>query len=722
MRPSPSPSSTSVSKACRSRPAARIPASTTAGDRASREASQVWRRCRGQEPAHVVAVRGTGVVRTTGGQGPGGGTARDDAGRDRVVDALPRHRVDQPGRVPGQQHRAVRLAPAPAAERQVVATPAACRRRRRRAPAPRAARAAAGGWAARAVARRRAAARRTRRWRGRRRGRRPRRTTAGAGRRTGSAGAPAAPAWSARSRGSRWRARLPAGAEERRADEGVRAVGADHHPRREPVDTRTGPPSAAGVTEVTRCRRSVAPAATARSTRRASRTSRGTTCTGRSIAPRPARRRGRARGRAAASSRPPRRRRRRWPARRARAARCRPRSDLSRGKSLRSSSSTRSDGSSARAPSAAAEPAGPAPTTTTSHASRSPAARPADGVASVEPARSRCRAVSRRPRRAGCAGRARPRPGRARCRWWRDGPLIQVSGRRRVEQRDRVGDVGDHLVGAHDAHVQVGHQADAPGGPGPAPWSSTIVPVSAMPTRAGGHHRVDARRARRRSRPSSDDGAAARPTAEPGRYDDRAPPASAAATGAPPTLVGARSGHRRRGSPRPARRTGRRRSSTGRTRSVAARAAAPAGSTPARAARTRPRISSRALVIVGLRRCASTRRGTTPRGGAGRSRAPVQRGAGTGQPAGRPATARAASYGRSGRARRPARPDARSAQPSRRASEKRPGRGLHRDRLGLGHGVAAVASTTCARRSTSTDGMSMRTGQTSKQAPHSDEA
>ena len=40
-----------------------------------------------------------------------------------------------------------------------------------------------------------------------------------------------------------------------------------------------------------------------------------------------------------------------------------------------------------------------------------------------------------------------------------DGPLIQVVRAAGVEQGDGVGHVGHDLVGAHDAHVQVGHQA-----------------------------------------------------------------------------------------------------------------------------------------------------------------------------------------------------------------------------------------------------------------------
>ncbi len=41
-----------------------------------------------------------------------------------------------------------------------------------------------------------------------------------------------------------------------------------------------------------------------------------------------------------------------------------------------------------------------------------------------------------------------------------EGPLIQVVGRARVEQRDGVGHVGDHLVGTYDAHVHVGDEGE----------------------------------------------------------------------------------------------------------------------------------------------------------------------------------------------------------------------------------------------------------------------
>ena len=49
--------------------------------------------------------------------------ARRDPGRDRVVDALAGHRVDQPGGVAGEQQPAVRLLPPPARQRQVVTLP-----------------------------------------------------------------------------------------------------------------------------------------------------------------------------------------------------------------------------------------------------------------------------------------------------------------------------------------------------------------------------------------------------------------------------------------------------------------------------------------------------------------------------------------------------------------------------------------------------------------------
>ena len=120
MRPSPRPISTRSSKTCWLRPAARIPASTTAG-RPGRAARRP--RCAaGDGRAGGARPRDGGARggRRTRGQGPGGGAAGEHAGRDGVVDALAGHRVDQTGRVAGQQDRAVRLVPAPARQRQVV--------------------------------------------------------------------------------------------------------------------------------------------------------------------------------------------------------------------------------------------------------------------------------------------------------------------------------------------------------------------------------------------------------------------------------------------------------------------------------------------------------------------------------------------------------------------------------------------------------------------------
>ena len=71
---------------------------------------------------------------------------------------------------------------------------------------------------------------------------------------------------------------------------------------------------------------------------------------------------------------------------------------------------------------------------------------------------------------------------------------------------------------------------------------------------------------------------------------------------------------------------------------------------------------------------------------------------------------------------RPASPEARSALASRFADENVQAAAFIATASGLGTRSPRCASTTAARRSTSTDGMSMRTGQTSKQAPHSDEA
>ena len=173
------------SNAGRLRPAARIPASTTGGCRQSRAAD-----------AGVPQVRGRAAgARRGGGRRPrpagspaasaaGGAAPGQHPGGDGVVDALAGHRVDQPGGVAGQQHRAVGLV-ASASPTAAGGGPASrvAASRRCRAAAARAARAACPRGSARSPPARRAA-RRTRRWRGRRRGRRPRRTPAGGARRT----------------------------------------------------------------------------------------------------------------------------------------------------------------------------------------------------------------------------------------------------------------------------------------------------------------------------------------------------------------------------------------------------------------------------------------------------------------------------------------------------------------------------------------------------------
>ena len=259
--------------------------------------------------------------------------------------------------------------------------------------------------------------------------------------------------------------------------------------------------------------------------------------------------------------------------------------------------------------------------------------------------------------------------------------------------------------------------------PWPGPWSSTIVPVSAMPSRAPVTTRVERVELGGGQRPSS--------TTAPGDVEVEPAPArrparpagSAAAHRAPPARRPS-TARRRRGSPRPARRTGRPgRSPAGRRRRGAAGSSAGRAPTPSRAARTRPG-SRRGRSSIGvLRRCAATRPGTTPRGGAGRSRAPVQAAPGPGEPAGRAAAAgeRRTTDAGPGPGRRgptPARPTA-----SRRASLN-------------AHAAALIATRLrpWARRrrggrrrpgragATSTYGMSMRTGQTSKQAPHSVDA
>ena len=78
-----------------------------------------------------------------------------------------------------------------------------------------------------------------------------------------------------------------------------------------------------------------------------------------------------------------------------------------------------------------------------------------------------------------------------------EGPLIQVVRAGRVEEGDGVGHVGHHLVRAHDADVQVGHQGQRPaalaGAVGRARWcrwrrcpTVAAVTTASRPSRSSG--------------------------------------------------------------------------------------------------------------------------------------------------------------------------------------------------------------------------------------------
>ena len=302
-----------------------------------------------------------------------------------------------------------------------------------------------------------------------------------------------------------------------------------------------------------------------------------------------------------------------------------------------------------------------------------------------------------------------------------DGPLIQVSGRAGSSTRDGVGDVGDDLVGADDADVQVGHQAErAPALVGPrgrARWCRS----RRCPTRARGDDGVDARRARAADRPSSTT-APGDVEAEAGGYDD----ALAAGERARPRVR--RPGRRRSSGHHGAvvrdpldeqRRPGRPRSAVPGGAGGTAYARLDAGRGRRR---TLARISSRAL-IDRASSVGALPPGPERLGGRGRQVAGLGPRGAPGPGAGRrPATARAASYAEAAE-HAAGEPGGRSARPSRRASRRtsRP-RPSSRPPPALGDRSPRWASTTWARRSTSTAGMSMRTGHTSKQAPHSEEA
>ena len=163
--------------------------------------------------------------------------------------------------------------------------------------------------------------------------------------------------------------------------------------------------------------------------------------------------------------------------------------------------------------------------------------------------------------------------------------------------------------------------------------------------------------------------------------------------GRPPAQLGRRAADRRRAvRPRPARTNQRHEVATvgllwwraGRVASSHVRpSAARYGRRECRRERSRSRPPSQVLPVGAVHH---SRKDSA--GGAGRSRAPVQRrrdpGAG---PAGAAAGQRRT---REAGITRPAIPDARSAQASRRESEKGPGRRAHREGLGLRHPVTAV--------------------------------
>ena len=142
------------------------------------------------------------------------------------------------------------------------------------------------------------------------------------------------------------------------------------------------------------------------------------------------------------------------------------------------------------------------------------------------------------------------------------------------------------------------------------------------------------------------------------------------------------------------------------------------------ARRPGPRAMRARIVVAGARSsvdrpaaaCGATSAGTTPGPGpAGRvARATRRASPGPGQPA---------RSGRAGRGRdRRARPRARRRPGDADSGTSSADRGHQHGLLGRAARRQPCCSTTFARRWTSTSGMSMRTGQTSKQAPHSDEA
>ncbi len=288
-------------------------------------------------------------------------------------------------------------------------------------------------------------------------------------------------------------------------------------------------------------------------------------------------------------------------------------------------------------------------------------------------------------------------------------------------------------------------------------WSSTMVPVSAMPTRAAVTTATQASSSAALSTPASPEvsegssttargtgtSSPAGTTTGPGPVGRRrcAPPARRRCSARPPR--GSRRRVRRRGPPA---RRGHPRGSPGsraappparrrrpRARRRPARRAPGRGSP--RAPRPAPAVdvgvgvgsvidsSCGGVSAVGVRppsvRCHQARNDSG--GGAGRSRAPVQAAPGPGR---RPAVARPpGSEVRERRARAlPVRPEAFSTRPRRRASVKAQAAAFMATASALGTRSPRWPSTTWERRWTSTSGMSMRTGQTSKQAPHSEEA
>ena len=202
--------------------------------------------------------------------------------------------------------------------------------------------------------------------------------------------------------------------------------------------------------------------------------------------------------------------------------------------------------------------------TPSARASSPPWTAPSASSTGSWPAESGLRARCRRARAAkisprpappsAAAGHARPRPGSARCRWWPTGPLIQVCGRP-GRAGDRLGYVAT-TWSARTTHTCRSGTSVSAAPPLAGVWSSTIVPVWAMPDRGGRHHGVDAvelgggRVRRRRPRPAP-------PNDSPGGTTTVRRPASTSAHRGSASPSGCAARPRWRGTPPPARRTGR---------------------------------------------------------------------------------------------------------------------------------------------------------------------